>query len=254
MSYSNWDELKARINLALADRWAARNELHEYVLGTPSVALDRDPEKIPLTFLTKPQNVDHLTVLPRRLTKSDLDGQSLEKGKQNPSLNWLVHRACYLADRGRIRAVFHAHIRSIISFASQENIAYEEWFAPQYHPLSMPLVTEEACWALNPNEGLFMLPIVEDINPQGLAKEARRLIPVCNAFAIRNHGIITVGRTIWEALGIALVLKKEAEIILDVMKTGGRPRFRSKESVQHSLSPRIMPPHFRWRSYNQKPY
>ncbi len=253
MSYGPWDEARARLNLTLADRYAARHELHEYVLGTPSVMLNRDPEKLPWVFLTKPQNVDHLTVLPGRLTKSDFAGKSLEKGKDNPSLNWLVHRACYLAGRPDVRAVFHAHIRSIIAFASQRNPAYNEWFAPQNHlPLYMPLVTEEACWALNPRRNPFMLPIVEDLDPWGLAEEAGRLIPHFNAFAIRNHGIMTVGRTIWEALGIALVLKKEAEIILDIFKIGGRPKFRTKESVERSLLPKIMPPHFRWRSYNHK--
>lgn len=119
---------------------------------------------------------------------------------------------------------------------------------------TIPLTTEESCWRLNPNvreKAPLAIPVVEDVDPERLALEASRLIPLVNFFAIRRHGFIAVGRDIEEALGITLVMLKEIRIFRDiVLRDGDQPILRRGAEILASL--KMMPPHFRWRSYNDK--
>ena len=237
-----WKEFTLPISVWLVGRILAHKDLVEYVLGTISGKLDED------TFITKPQDRDYLRLWPWQYVRVNLRGDPLERSKSRPSLNWLVHRACYEADH-RIGGVVHAHLRSTVAFTSQTNPHFDSSFSRDGMPFVIPLLTEEAVWLLNPAEDSpLAIPIVEDLDPVGLAQKAREIIPKVNVFAIRNHGIMTVGRDIWEALGIALVIKKEAEMLLDIYTSGGRPELRTEERIRTSL--KTMPPHFRWRNYN----
>ncbi len=257
------EEYETQVALWRAGLVLFEKDMVEHVLGTIS-ARHTDKKTGKTWYVTKPQDKHYFRMNPEDFVSVDINGTPLpqqrifmpdgkEKKKMRPSLNWLVHKASYEADPA-IGAVVHAHIRSIVALASQSNERFTKCLNAFGNLAAfIPLVSEEAVWALNPvPDGEFVmagLPIVEDCAPQGLAEYAKILIPQGNAFAIRNHGIMTVGRDIEEALGVALVLKKEAEIILDIFSSGGMPLFRGRDKILKSLED--MPPHFRWRSYNK---
>jgi ribulose-5-phosphate 4-epimerase/fuculose-1-phosphate aldolase len=240
---------KIRQALSNVGETLLKKDMVEYVLGTISARCPTIYGPVNFDFyLTKPRDRHYINMKPEDWVEVDINGNPLEPLKSPPSLNWLVHKACYEADPA-IGAIVHAHIRSIVAFSSQENDNFESWFSEEKSmPKFMPMISEEACWALNPTNGYMGLRIVEDFSPDSLARAAKIWIPHFNAFAIRRHGIMTVGRNLEEALGIALVLKKEAEIIMDIYNSGGKPLFRNSAEIAESM--KNMPPIFNWRNFN----
>lgn len=217
------------------------------------------------TYLVKPQSVDYSRLTADKFVEITIDGKPLgEPLKKNRittspgwlSLNWWAHQSAYLADKA-IGAVIHGHAEEIVEVTSQVNKKLPRRYCDDngYLLKSIPLVTEESCWRLNPNleaGAPLSIPVVEDIDPERLALETTRLIPLVNFFAIRRHGFITVGRDIEEALGITLVILKEIRVFRDItLRDHGKPTLRSELETHASL--KMMPPHFRWRSYNKKP-
>lgn len=86
------------------------------------------------------------------------------------------------------------------------------------------------------------IPVVEDLDPEELAQAVAKKIIDANVVAIRNHGIMAVGKSIWEAYGAALVTESEAAMIIKILSMRGKPLFRSEETAKRDLD--IMPPTF----------
>lgn len=204
---------------------AKRNLVH-YLLGTISAQCSENP----LTYLVKPDTCIYELAKPEDFVKVNAEGNPIEHGKRGPSLNFLVHLACYQA-RPDIGGIVHAHPEKITALVSQSYSALRGMFH------EVPLLTQEGVWMIKN----ICIPVVEDLDPKELAKAVSEKILKVNVVAIRNHGIIAVGETIWEAYGAALVAETEAAMLGSIIAMGGRPLVRSRETGKADL--RKMPPH-----------
>lgn len=198
-----------------------RNMVH-YLLGTISMRLKKNPP----VFLVKPADCLYELAKPSDFVKVYKNGTPLDGSGRRPSLNFLAHAACYKA-RPDIGAVMHAHPENIVTLSSNTRFTN-----------AIPLLTQEAVWMVKNGK----IPIVEDLNPENLAKIVAKNIVDANVIAIRNHGIVAVGKDIWEAYGTALVAESEAAMIVKILSMGEKPRFRYKEITENDLA--VMPSTF----------
>lgn len=227
------NERELRQALCSAGKLLAEKGLVHSNLGTISTVVGKGHR----VFLTKPGPVHYLRAEPGDFVLVDKEGDPQELNKERPSLNFLVHAACYKV-RPDIGAVVHAHPRNVVALVSQKNPKFD-----QDEDFVFRLLTGEACWFVKPAEDYDpVVPVVGNLDPTPLAFAVGNAISRSNVVAIRNHGIIAVGQDIWEATSAALVIEEEASIIAEIYKMGGTPEFLSNERVRHELSG--MPPHF----------
>lgn len=198
-------------------------------------------------FLTKPGPVYYRHATPQDFVVVDLAGNILSDEKDGPSQNWLVHQACYEA-RPDISAVVHAHPEHVVALISQiqsRDIHRKLEFRP---------LTGETIWFFKPTADCGVdIPVVPNLDPEPLAHAVKKEITRCNVVAIRNHGIIAVGKDIWEALSAALVIESEARMIATIYQMGGTPDFLSPERIRHEIEgmpPWFSPPFDVWQREN----
>lgn len=199
---------------------AAKNMVH-YLLGTISARISKNPP----TFLVKPADCLYETAEPSDFSVVDETGKPQETDRGWPSLNFLAHVACYEA-RPDIDGVVHAHPENAVAFISQ--------YHPSFNGLpikEIPLLTQEAVWMVKNNT----IPIVEDLEPYALALAVRKRIGEANVIAIRNHGIMAVGKNIWEAYGTALVVESEVKMLVRIHDMGGTPIVRNAATTEQDL-------------------
>lgn len=211
-------------------------------LGTISAALDKSKGR----YLVKPGPLEYGAMRPDDFVEIDINGTPKEADKNGPSLNWLAHKACY-ETRPDITAVIHAHPDFVVALISQTNPEYRhinQSRSGNERMEAIPLISEEAVWLYKPTllnrEG--KIPIVEDLPPDELAISARKLMREGNAFAIRNHGVIAVGKTLREALALTIELEHQAKIISVILSMRGAPLYRSPAQVEKEAQ--HMPPWF----------
>ncbi|HEY4521079.1 MAG TPA: class II aldolase/adducin family protein [Candidatus Paceibacterota bacterium] len=226
-----------REDLCNAGKLLANKGLVHSNLGTISSVLSRPGD----CYLTKPAPVTYFEAVPEKFIVVNSKGDPKEADKARPSLNWLVHAECYRR-RPDIGAVVHAHARHVVILASMLTAEGEYRFD------QIGLVTGEATWLVKPVRGCFVeshsvgIPIVGNLDPAPLAIAVGVEIVRANVVAIRNHGLIAVGRDIKEAVAAALVAEEEAAIIWGCSINGNRPAYLSRERIWYEVA--SMPPIF----------
>ncbi|WNZ29966.1 MAG: class II aldolase/adducin family protein [Candidatus Bathyarchaeota archaeon] len=100
------------------------------------------------------------------------------KGKRNPSSEAMMHFLIYQT-RKDVNAIFHGHNKSILINANK---------------LGVPVTENE-----------------QDFGSIKLAKEALKVLGENNLVALRNHGFVSVGKTMREAGELALATLKHSE-------------------------------------------
>lgn len=229
-----WADQKRAEDLCKVGKLLAAKNMVHYLLGTISTRISSGPP----SFLVKPALCLYETAEPDDFACVDEHGNPFGPIRNRPtsqllpSLNFLAHVACY-RERNDIGAVVHAHPENIVSFISQHHRMWHD-----RHIESVPLITQEAVWMVKNG----YIPVVEDVEPRALAEAMRSKIRTANVVAIRNHGIIAVGKDIWEAYGTALVAESEAAMIARILAMNGEPFFRDEKTVTEDL--RTMPPTF----------
>ncbi len=198
---------------------AERNFVH-YLLGTISARSSENPH----TYLVKPAECLYELANPSDFALVNEDGDPVDGTDRRPSLNFLVHLACYRA-RPDIGGVVHAHPEKTTALISQDHPAFNGI------PSRIPLLTQEGVWMVKN----WHIPIVEDLDPKELAEAVSEKILEANVVAIRNHGIIAVGKSIWEAYGAALVAESEAVMLGSIISMGGKPLIRNPETGETDL-------------------
>lgn len=231
-------ESELRKELHSAGSRLAKSGLVHSNLGTISLVIDREKN----LYLTKPGPVHYLLAKPKDFVRVNLLGKVLQEGRADPSLNWLVHAECYRR-RPDIGAIVHAHPRHVVILTSQSS-----------SEVTLRLLTGEATWFVKPvksawQKGVYStpgVPVVENLPPLALAGAVGREILRANVVAIRNHGIIAVGKDIREATAAASVIEEEAAVVVGIYAMGGVPDFLSPEKIWEEVHG--MPPWF------SKPY
>lgn len=205
---------------------AAKNMVH-YLLGTISARISKNPPR----FLVKPAHCLYEIAEPSDFVSVDENGTPTDGSGRRPSLNFLAHVACYNA-RPDIDAVVHAHPENIVALISMRGLRLNQ------SPPEVSLLTQEAVWMVKRHA----ITIVEDLYPKELAVAVAKEVVNGNVVAIRNHGIIAVGKTIWEAYGTALVAEAEASMLIKILSMNALPLSRDTKTALEDL--RFMPPTF----------
>ena len=149
-----------------------------------------------------PSSVDYTEMTLEDLVVTDLDGNVLE-GERGPTTEKALHLSA-LRLHDDINATMHCHARFATMFALTRQ--------------SIPAVIEE-----------FVVFVGGDVpvcdytltGTADLGKEAVRNLEQTSAALLASHGMITIGPTPTEALHVALVVERTAQIVHGARLLGG---------------------------------
>lgn len=143
---------------------------------------------------------------PEELVKTDLQGNVLGPGK--PSKEHYLHLACYL-ERPEITTVVHVHSVYAVAVSCLRNLDFS---------VTMPVYTPGY------RVRVGHLPCVSYYKPGSpeLARSVREVIKTRNSVLLANHGVVTVGTALEEALNIAEEIEENAHLTL-LLGERGRP-------------------------------
>ena len=194
------DEWKLRIELAAAYRLVDHFGWCELIYGhltahTPGM----DPH-----FLINPYGMNYDEITASNLIKIDLDGAPVEPASHPISeAGFVIHSAIHVAETTQNRVVMHTHSRAGMAIAA---------LSRGLLPISM-------------NATLFFEDIAyHDFEGPSLYLEERdRLresLGTKKAMILRNHGLLTVGRTVAEAFVRLYRLEQACRVQLDAAPAG----------------------------------
>jgi len=191
-----------RKKLTNAGRVLTSQDQGDFVAGHVTVRLPDDPHR----FLMKPATVglDEMTL--DNIITVDLDGH--KAGGTMPRHNEVFIHSEVLRARPDVQCVVHTHAPHAVAFSS----------------LGRELVP------VNNEAGYFykQLPIFSETSDLIVTPERGRAVARClgnhDATILRNHGIVAAGRSIEEAVWIALKLERACRVQLMAEWAGG-PKF-----------------------------
>jgi L-fuculose-phosphate aldolase len=193
---------KLRETLVDAGRVLVSEDLGDYVAGHVTARLPGDPSRI----LMKPAAIGLDEMTADNLVTVDIEGTKVA-GSMPRHSEVFIHTEIMRA-RPDIQAVVHAHPPHAVAFSS----------------LGRPLLPVG-------NDGTIFadaLPIFSEttdlIITQGRGQAVARCLGDNFALILRNHGIVTAGRCVEEAVWLALKLERACHIQLLAEAAGG-PKF-----------------------------
>ncbi len=193
-------ERELRIQLAAAYRLVEHFGWSELIYGHLTARVP-GPEK---HFLINPYGLSYDEVTASNLVKIDVEGQVVESTNYPVSLaGFVIHSAIHMVDGGANHVVMHTHTRAGMAIA-----AIEEGLLP----VSMVSTGFFDNLAYHDYEG-----------PSLYTDERERLVASLGdkkAMILRNHGLLTVGRTVPEAFLRLHRLERACQIQLDAAAAG----------------------------------
>ncbi len=143
----------------------------------------------------------------------DFDINAIE-GEHKPSVESQMHIAAY-KKRPDVNAVIHTH-------QSKASI-----YAIINHPI--PPLFDEVC--LNIGEIVDIVPYALSGTPQLVEHVKTKLGNNCHCYILQNHGVLSLGYTLDQALLNAELLEKISSIYFDALSTGQTVTLLSDETV-----------------------
>ncbi|MBI2165073.1 MAG: class II aldolase/adducin family protein [Chloroflexi bacterium] len=142
-----------------------------------------------------PSQKPYVELQPQDIVVIDHEAEPVE-GELVPSSESLLHIAVYRA-RADVGAVIHTHpvFASVLAVAG----------------LELPPILDELVLAVG---GPVQLAQYAFPGTQGLAEAAQQALGERNAVLLRNHGLLTVGRTASQALDVAVLVERASEVFL----------------------------------------
>jgi len=198
-----------REKLADAGRVLASEGHGDYVAGHISVRLANDAER----FLMKPAGIGLEEMAPDNIITVGLDGKKVEGSM--PRHNEVFIHSEVLRARPDVQVVIHSHPVHAVAFSS----------------LGRPLlpVGNDASTFVN-------LPIFSEttdlIVTQARGQAVARCLGEHPALILRNHGIVAAGRSIEEAVWVALKLEKACRVQMLAEAAGGPKLLAEGEDLQ----------------------
>src|SRR5882672_8293627 len=188
-----------RDTLTNAGRVLAMEGQGDYVAGHISVRLRNDPER----FLMKPAGIGLEEMTPDNIITVDIEGKKVE-GSMSRHNEVFIHSEVLRA-RPDIQAVIHTHPPHAVAFSS----------------LGRPLLPVG-------NDGVIFcagVPVFSETTDLIIDQARGRAVARClgdhQALILRNHGIVTAGRSIEEAVWLALKLERACRVQLMAEAAGG---------------------------------
>ena len=192
-------EWAARVDLAAAYRYAQHAGWNDLIFNHITLRVPGEPEH----FLIKPHGLLFEEVTASSLLKLDMQGRPIGEDKPiNPAAT-TIHTAVLVA-RSDLNAVMHVHttpgvaisaMKGGLKFLCQEAMAFYNRIS--YHDFEGIATDSDEC-----------------------ARLARDLGPSNRAVILRNHGLLTAGGNIAEAVVAMRLLIGVADMQLKLMATG----------------------------------
>jgi L-fuculose-phosphate aldolase len=154
-------------------------------------------------ILITPSNMPYHDITPEDVLLMDLEGTVLE-GNRSPSVEHKVHLACYRF-RDDVQGVIHSHPQVATAFAAAR--------------VTLPSFLDEF--------GVFVGEEVRvaDYAMSGTPDVAENLVKALgedsNAAFLASHGLVTVGRTLFDAMRVAKMVERAAGTYLWTLALGG---------------------------------
>jgi L-fuculose-phosphate aldolase len=152
-------------------------------------------------FVVTPTGVPYEELQPRDLVLLDLEGQA-EPGQRRPSSEWRIHRDIYAA-REDVGAVVHAH----------------PTFATTIACLRRDLPAVHYMIAVAGGSDVRCAPYAT-FGTEELSRNVLTALEGRTACLLANHGIVTVGADLGQALRIAEEIEKVAELYWRTLSVG----------------------------------
>jgi L-ribulose-5-phosphate 4-epimerase len=191
-----------RRKLTNAGRILTSQDQGDFVAGHVTVRLPDDPHR----FLMKPATIGLDEMTPANIITVDLDGKKV--GGTMPRHNEVFIHSEVLRARPDIQAVIHTHAPHAVAFSSLGRELLPVNNEAGYFYKKLPVFSETTDLIVSPERG------------QAVA----RCLGQNNAVLLRNHGIVAAGRSIEEAVWIALKLERACRVQLMAEWAGG-PKF-----------------------------
>lgn len=205
----NPDEWELRVQLAAAYRIFDHYDWRELIYGHISMRIP-GPEH---HFLINPYGPRYDEMTASSMLKIDLDGNLVEPSDYtfNPA-GFVIHSAVH-ANSEDANCVMHTHSRAGMAVAALECGLL---------PISMNATSFYNRIAYHDYEGSTLL--LDE------RKKLAQDLGTANAMILRNHGLLTVGRTIPEAFIYLYRLERACEVQVDAMACG-QPLITPSEAV-----------------------
>ncbi len=213
---STLDALKEA--MIAAGRILVSEDQGDFIFGHVAARLPGDNER----FLMKPHTIGLEEITPDNLITINLEGEKVA-GHMPRHIEVFIHSEI-LRVRGDVQAVVHTHAPHATAFSALGR------------PLQ-PVGHDGAMFC----DGLPVFSETSDlIVDQGRGKAVARALADKNAVMLRNHGLVTVGRTIEEATILALFLERACKAQLMVEACGGATHVSTDEDATAKKA-RILP-------------
>lgn len=170
-----------------------------YIIGTYGNLSARVPGALIIT----PSRVDYGALTPEDMVMVSADSAVLET-RRLPSSELEVHRQIYLR-RSDVGAIVHTH-----SFYATALSCVRQ---------SIPVIVEEQSQVIG--AGIACTRYVPAGQHRALGEEAARVIGESNGLLLANHGVVSCGRSIEEAMFAAQIIERVAHMFLLTRAAGG---------------------------------
>src|ERR1700704_1772882 len=190
-----------RKKLTNAGRVLTSQDQGDFVAGHVTVRLPDDPHR----FLMKPGTIglDEMTL--DNIITVDLDGQKV--GGTMPRHTEVFIHSEVLRARSDIQCVIHTHAPHAVAFSSLGRELVPVNNEAGYFYKKLAVFSETSDLIVTPERG----------------KAVARCMGQHTAVILRNHGIVTAGRSVEEAVWIALKLERACRVQL-MAEGGGGPK------------------------------
>jgi ribulose-5-phosphate 4-epimerase/fuculose-1-phosphate aldolase len=207
---SRWSEAEwqTRVQLAACYRLVARYRMTDLIYTHISARVPETSDQ----FLLNPYGLMFEEVTASSLVKIDLDGRKLEDGAYDVNAaGFTIHSAIHAA-RHDVFCVLHTHTRAGMAVSCQaQGLLPLNQFALQFYNRL----------AYHDYEGIAL---DLDERPRLVRDLADR-----RAMILRNHGLLTAGRTIPEAFSLMFYLDRACEIQIAALAGGSKLAIPSAE-------------------------
>jgi L-fuculose-phosphate aldolase len=163
-----------------------------YVIGTYGNVSARVPGGLIIT----PSRVDYEALTPEDMVTVADDG-AVRDGDRLPSSELEVHRQIYLA-RPDVQAVVHTHSLHATALSCRRD--------------TIPVIVEEQAQAIGGE--IRCTDYVPAGQHEALGRETARVLGMSNAVLLANHGTVSCGRSLEEALFASNVVERVARMRL----------------------------------------
>lgn len=203
-----------RKKLAEAGRILESEDQGDYCLGHVTLRLDDDPQ----LFLMKPGAIGLDEMTQENIITIDVEGAKMDGTA--PLHNEVYIHTEIMRIRPEITAVVHTHAPYSVAFSSLGKKLLPVGHGGSMFSQGLPVFSETTDLIVN----------------QQLGKAVATCLGPHQAMLLRNHGIVTAGRTIEEAVWLALTLEKSCQLQLLAEAAGGPKLVTSPEEALRKVS------------------